>query len=84
MCSMCWRAQAWKLSFALLTHTALMMPGGALLAALVAGDSAEDFEREDPKESARKVLRVLRGMYAAQEGQRPGAPAGARLIPLSP
>ena len=60
---MCWRAQAWKLSFALLTHTALMMPGGALLAALVAGDSAEDFEREDPKESARKVLRVLRGMY---------------------
>lgn len=40
-----------------------MMPGGALLAALVAGDSAEDFEREDPKESARKVLRVLRGMY---------------------
>ncbi len=38
--------------------------GGALLAALVAGDSAEGFEQEDPKESARKVLRVLRGMYA--------------------
>lgn len=37
--------------------------GGALLAALVAGDAADDFESADPKESAAEVLRVLRGMY---------------------
>ena len=40
------------------------MSAGALLAALVAGDAAEDFERADPKESARKVLEVLRSMFA--------------------
>ena len=62
-CVPCAGERRLELSIAVLSHTAVMMPGGALLAALVAGDSAEDFEREDPKESARKVLRVLRGMY---------------------
>lgn len=40
------------------------MPAGALLAALVAGDAAEGFERADPKEATRKVLEVLRSMFA--------------------
>ena len=55
--------------------------GGALLAALVAGDAAEGFEQEDPKESARKVLRVLRGMYAPKGVN---IPAPLQVLPSSP
>jgi len=54
--------------------------GGALLAALVAGDSAEGFEQEDPKESAKKVLRVLRGMFAPKNVNIPAPLQVASLL----
>ena len=57
--------------------------GGALLAALVAGDSAEGFEQEDPKESARKVLRVLRGMYAPKGINVPAPLQACLLLPCT-
>ena len=57
------------------------MPAGALLAALVAGDAAEDFEKADPKESARKVLEVLRSMFAPK-GVNVPAPLQVSLIAL--
>lgn len=55
------------------------MTAGALLAALVAGDAAEDFERADPKESARQVLEVLRSMFAPKGVNIP-APLQVPLI----
>ena len=62
--SICPRAHHAMLSSGLPSHQTHLMPAGALLAALVAGDAAEDFERADPKESTRKVLEVLRSMFA--------------------
>ena len=47
--------------------------GGAVLAALVAGDAALRFERQPPEEAARKVLRVLRGIFEPK-GVRVPAP----------
>ena len=57
------------------------MTAGALLAALVAGDAAEDFERADPKDSARKVLEVLRSMFAPK-GVNVPAPLQLPLLAL--
>lgn len=37
--------------------------GGAVLAALVAGDAAVEFEKSDPNESARRVLATLTGIF---------------------
>ncbi|KAK9918934.1 hypothetical protein WJX75_008165 [Coccomyxa subellipsoidea] len=37
--------------------------GGAVLAALVAGDAAVEFEKIDPNESARRVLATLTGIF---------------------
>ncbi len=37
--------------------------GGAVLAALVAGDAAVDFEKTTSEESARRVLATLRGIF---------------------
>ena len=63
------------------SHQMPPMPAGALLAALVAGDAAERFERADPKESARKVLEVLRSMFAPKGVNIP-APLQVPLIAL--
>ena len=37
--------------------------GGAVLAALVAGDAAVEFEKTDPEESTRRVLATLTGIF---------------------
>jgi lysine-specific histone demethylase 1 len=39
------------------------LSGGAVLAALVAGDAATRFEEEDPKVSTRKVLEALKPLF---------------------
>ena len=63
------------------SHKISPLTAGALLAALVAGDAAEDFERADPKESARKVLEVLRSMFAPKGVNIP-APLQVPLVAL--
>jgi lysine-specific histone demethylase 1 len=60
--------------------------GGAVLAALVAGDAALRFEKLSPEEAARKVLGVLRGIFAPK-GVRVPPPLQARpeaAAPTSP
>lgn len=37
--------------------------GSAVLAALVAGQAAAEFERTEPEEAARRVLAALRGIF---------------------
>lgn len=52
-----------------------------MLAALVAGDAALRFEDEDPQESTRKVLEVLKGIFNPKGIQVP-APLQVTYRPL--